>query len=136
MKNLIIAFSLITLSACAANPASYGSVKQNYRPKGEDKTITIESRLIVKKNLLDNDYAVVFKVDENYQLGFNLNQNGDGGLSCITNIEDSKDGKYLCKPHNGHKIGANCVGSTANGNFASTQCSFLYDDEIAANFKF
>lgn len=136
MKKLLIALTCLSFVGCAANPAVYGTVKQNYRPKGEDKPLSIESRLIVKQNLLDKDYAVIFRLNETTQLGFNLSKAGNGELSCTIEIEDSNEGQYFCKPHNGHKIGASCIGSTANGRFASTQCAFTYDDEIAANFKF
>jgi len=133
MKKLLIALTCLSFVGCAANPAVYGTVKQNYRPKGEDKPLSIESRLIVKQNLLDKDFAVLFKLDNDVQLWFNLDQHGNGSLSCTTPQDDPL---YSCKPYNGHKIGASCIGSTANGRFASTQCAFTYDDEIAANFKF
>jgi len=135
MKKLLIALTCLSFAGCAANPAVYGTVKQNYRPKGEDKPLSIESRLVVKQNLLDKDFAVLFNVDNKMQLAFNLDQQGNGSLSCTTPQSDTKGG-FMCEPHNGHKIGASCIGSTANGRFASTQCAFTYDDEIAANFKF
>ncbi len=137
MKNLIIAFSLITLSACAANPAYVKSTSQNYRPKGEDKIIKIDSTIAIKQNLLDKEFAITFYINEYPSLFYQLDKNGNGSLSCVaTKGSTESPTLFYCNPHNGHKIGANCVGSTANGNFASTQCSFLYDDEIAANFKF
>lgn len=135
MKNLIIAFSLITISACAANPATLNSVSQNYRPKNSDKQIQIDSQLIVKQNLLDKDYAVIFYVNKINHLFFNLDKNGSGSLSCDKNLQDEKK-LFHCITHDGHKIGANCIGSTVNGNLSSTQCAFTYDDEIAANFRF
>lgn len=137
MKNLIIAFSLITLSACAANPAFVKSTSQNYRPKGEGNTLKIDSTIAVKQNLLDKDYAVTFYINENLNLFFQLDKSGNGSLSCES-VKGTTQAPtfFYCSPHNGHKIGANCIGSTVNGNLSTTQCAFTYDDEIAANFRF
>lgn len=135
MKKLLIALTCLSFTACAANPAVYQATKQNYRPIGESKKVEIEARLVHKKNLLDDDYAVLFKIDGEMFLYFQLTKNGNGSLSCTKEIK-SPDGLYDCNPHNGKPIGANCTGSTANGRLISTQCAFTYDNEIAANFSF
>lgn len=135
MKNLFIAFTCLAFTGCAANPAVYQSTAQNYRPKGEEKQLNINGRLVHKKNLLNDEYAAVFSINSQYAIGFQLDRSGNGSLSCTDDIEGEK-GLYACHPHNGKPIGANCVGSTANGRLISTQCAFTYDNEIAANFKF
>lgn len=135
MKNLIFPLLAFFLSSCAANPAVYQSTAQNYRPKGDDQQLNINGRLVHKKNLLDDDYAVVFSVNSKYALGFQLDSSGNGALSCNSDIESDK-GSFACHPQNGKPIGANCLGSTVNGKLSSVQCSFSYDNETAANFKF
>jgi len=135
MKKLLIALTCLSFVGCAANPAVYKSTSQNYRPKGESSTIKIDAQLAVKQNLLNKDYAAVFYINNTNQLFFQLDQAGNGSLSCDKDTQDPNH-LYHCITHNGHKIGASCMGSTANGRLASTQCAFTYDDEIAANFKF
>jgi hypothetical protein len=135
MKKLFIALCLISLVGCAANPAIYHSTTQNYRPKGEDNQLNINGRLVHKKNLVSDEYAVVFDINAKYSLGFQLDNAGNGSLSCTTDIKGA-NGTYDCHPHNGKPIGANCIGSTTNGKLTGAQCAFVYNGENAANFKF
>lgn len=135
MNKLLVAALALTFSACAANPSVHGSTPQSYRPKGEDAPLQVESRLIHKTNLLDDDYAVLFRIDNSTVLGFQLDKSGNGSLSCDKTV-DGENGLYFCHPHNGHKIGASCNGSTTNRILTGANCSFTYDNEIAANFRF
>lgn len=137
MKKIISLLIATTLTACAANPAVYKSTSQNYRAAGNDKTVKLDASIAIKQNLLDKDYAVTFFVNENPALFFQLDKGGNGSLSCET-LKGKKESPTLlyCEPFNGHKIGATCNGSTANGNLISSNCSFTFDNEIAANFKF
>ncbi|GEM_PF-2078717 len=135
MKKLLIALTCLSFAGCASNPAVYDSTSQNYRPKGQDLPLQIKGRLIHQKNLLSSDYAVVFTVDNEFSLGFQLDNSGNGSMSCTSAIE-SENGQTVCHPHNNNPIGANCIGSTVNGKLAGAQCTFTYNNEIAANFKF
>lgn len=135
MKNLLIAFTCLAFTGCA--PAYYKSTPQNYRPLGEKSTIKIDGGLVHQKNLLSDDFAVVFKINDETPLFFQLDRGGNGSLSCTSETGSKvSPSLFYCTPHNGKPIGANCIGSTANGRLISTQCSFTYDNEIAANFKF
>lgn len=140
MKNLLIAFTCLALTACAANPSYHKSTHQNYRPQGETNTLKLDAALVHKKNLVTDDYAVMFVINDKTHLYFQLDNGGNGSLSCTDKIGSlgSKESpsQQLCEPHNGHKLGANCTGSTTNGTLTRAQCSFTYDNEIAANFSF
>ncbi len=135
MKKLLIALACISFAGCAANPSLHKSTSQNYRPQGETNTIKLDAQLVHKKNLLTDDYAVIFYVNEKNHLFFQLDNGGNGSLSCDADKQDPNH-LYHCVTYNGHKIGATCNGSTVNGMLSSANCSFTYDNEIAANFKF
>jgi len=140
MKKLLIALACISFAGCAANPSFHKSTSQNYRPQGETNTIKLDAALTHKKNLLTDDYAVMFVINDKTHLYFQLDNAGNGSLSCNEKIGSlgSKESpsQFMCEPYNGHKVGANCNGSTVNGMLSSANCSFTYDNEIAANFRF
>lgn len=134
MNKLLTALMLLALSGCAA--VAIPTTSQNYRAKGNDEQLKITGKLIYKKNLLIDDYAVLFNIDNDQALAFQLDNNGNGSLSCTKPVNDDKQGQFYCYPHKGNKIGATCNGSTVNGILASSLCTFTYNNEIAANFKF
>lgn len=123
------------IASCSTHQV-FKSAPQSYRAIGETQKLNIDARLVKQNNLINSDYGVVFTIDNEPYLFFQLSKNGTGSLSCSDkDIQDEK-GLYKCTPHNNNPIGANCIGSTRNGSLVSAQCTFTYNNEIAANFNF
>lgn len=133
MKNTTIALILLALTGCATT--AYPTASQNYRAKGSDEQIKVTSKFLHKSNIATDDYAVLFNIDDQPALAFQLDRAGNGSFSCDKPVKDEVE-SYYCYPHKGNKIGGQCVGSTTNGKVSSAYCTFTYNGEQAANFKF
>lgn len=131
MRYLLILF--VFLTACSSNPTLHNSTSQNYRPKGAEDQIRIDASIARKAGMLNTEYAAIFQIDGKPALFFQLDKSGNGSFSCNTDTTSDKD-LYHCYPHDGNKIGAQCIGSTLNRKLKQVHCTFTYDNEIAANF--
>lgn len=135
MKKTTIALILLALTGCATT--AYPTASQNYRQKGSDEQIKITSKFLHESKFVSDEYAVLFNIDDQPALAFQLDNGGNGSFSCDKQVKDeSKDNAHYCYPHNGNKIGGQCISSTTNGKVSSAYCTFTYNGEQAANFKF